>query len=224
MDSRYRILVLALLGVVFVLNPVYLYPDAGGGGERTYHVDRVENEAMADGAIALSERVVNCPGVRLCAAEERVLEDGAVEYDGHVQSFDERSERYEDPGWYPVVRIEGTPYLPEHEYEENGTVLTLTELSSAEAVERAAVPAADLPPEVREAVETGSITVYGDQIEAFERNEIVEHDGEYYVVTRFSRRSHSTKGVAIALLGPTLYALGIGLLFYSGREFGRRAD
>jgi len=217
MNRRYWIVVPVLLGMVLVANPVYLYPD-GGGKERTYALEQVENETMAEIAISRSERVVDCPGVRLCAAEERVLGEGSLGYDGHLQSFEEPFTQYEDPGWYPVVRIGNRPYLPEHESRESGTVLRLTELSPMEAVEEAAVPAADQPEAVREAVETGSVTVHGGHVDILERGAILEHRGDYYVTESRTSDSHWTEN-NLGFLRLLLYGLGGGLLFESGRRF-----
>lgn len=222
MARQYWILVPALLGVALVLNPIVLYP-GGGGVERTYHVEQIENETAAAVAIIHAEdqkSIVDCPGVRLCALEEQILKEGSVEYDGHLQWFEEPWTSYERPGWYPVVRIDSQPYLPEHESGEDGTVLTLTEITHMDAAKHVAVSTADRPPEVQEAVETGSVTVHGERIGAFERGEIIEHDGEYYRPTRFTMRSHWTDGNALIVVRSVLYAIGIGLLTFSGWRFG----
>ena len=217
MKRQYWVIGLLLLGIVLVLNPLYLYPD-GGGHERTYQVDTIENETMADMAISRSEKVVTCPGVRLCATEELILQEGSVEYEGHVQSFDDRFIQFEDPGWYPIVKIGRQPYLPKHEYDGEVSTLTLEEVSYMEAVEYVSEPAEDRPAEVREAASTGSVTVHGEPIEDFERYAIIEYDGDYYMRTAFSGTSHWTEDWLL-FARALLYSLGVGLIFYAGRTY-----
>ncbi|AFZ73828.1 hypothetical protein [Natronobacterium gregoryi] len=210
----------ALLGVGLLLNPLYLYPDGGGAPERTYHVTQVENETMAQQALGLSEDVLDCPGGRSCALERDVLENGSVETDAFVYESNEAS--------YSVVRIEGETYVPESHLEENGTVLTLENVTPLEAVERAAVSTEQRSELVRETVETGSITVYGEQIGSFERNEILEHDGDYYYRHGLEwSGGHWTADPSLVTVRVVLTLLGSGLVAYSGwrlREITDRYD
>lgn len=213
-----------LLGFGLVLNPLYLYPDGGGDSEVTYYVDTIENETAAEAAIQSSEQVLHCPGERPCALETRVLENGAVEYDGVVDDYRE-DPRVDHPPWYPVVRIEGEVYLPESEYRGNRTILTLSDISYMEAVEHTAVDSAERSEEVREAAETGSVTVHGEQIEDFERNRIIEHEGEYYWTYRYKKSGgHWTNDGHLAAVRSVLFALGSGLLVYTGWNVRNTTD
>lgn len=210
MTTRFRwgkIALLALLGVGLVLNPTYFYPAGGDSPEITYRVAEVSNESTAQQAIGLDERVLDCPVERPCALEERILEDGAIQYNGRIQ--DDQS--------YPVVRIGEDTYLPRNEVENRTTRLTLEEVSPQEAVAHAAVPADELRPEVRTAVETGSVTVYGEEIEAFERGWIVEYEGEYYYRNgvRLSPTPW-TNDFALPLVRGVMFAVGVASLLYAG--------
>lgn len=219
---------IALLGLGLMLNPFYFYPNGGGDFEVTYHVEKIENETGAEVALQRSAQVLHCPGERPCALETRILETGSVEYDGFIDDYEEaRNDPRidEDPRLYPIVRIEGEIYLPESEYEDNGTILTLSNISGMDAVEHASVDAEDRSKEVREAVETGSVTVYGEHVEEFEQNLIIEHDGDYYWPTRYqSRGGHWTAGGGLSAVRVLLFTLGSGLLACSGWRFREAID
>lgn len=226
MNRTLLAIALVLLGGALVANPLYLYPEGGGDFKKTYHVERIENESVASQALGLSDQVLSCPGERPCALETRVLESGGVEYDGYLPPGDDYSHALDrkNPRWYPVVRIGGETYLPEAESADETIELRLVEADDTEAVERAAVPADERSPEVREAVETGSVTVYGERVDAFERGEIIEHDGEYfyragYVVVA----GHWTGGPLLAGLRAVLFVVGCGLLVRSGWWWHDRA-
>lgn len=202
-----KIALVALLGIGLVLNPLYLYPDGAGHPEITYTVTEVTNESTALQALGLDERVLDCPAERPCVLEERVHEDGPVQYDGAV--------RKGQP--YPVVRIDDGVYLPRNEVENGTTRLELEEVSPTAAAAHAAVPVEELRPEVRTAVETGSVTVYGERIEAFERGWIVEHAGDYYWNDGFRATGTVwTSGFVLPLLRGILFALGVVSLIYAG--------
>jgi len=212
MRRKHWILIFLFAGTILVLNPFYLYSD-GGGHETTYQVEQIENDEMASQALSNSDQVVMCPGIRLCAAEEPAAENGGVEYDGHVDQFDEWT-----TGWYAIVVIDGQPYLPEDEYQNETVRLTLTEVDEMEAVEHAAKPVeeSERPTDVRTAIETGSVTLYGDRIDMLERNEIIEHDGEYFMLTGSAGSSHWTEDGTLGFTRAILSLLGIGLLVYYG--------
>ncbi|WP_247729619.1 hypothetical protein [Halovivax limisalsi] len=211
---------IAVLGLALLLNPFYLYPDGGGDFKVTYHVVEIGNESGAEAALQQSEQVLHCPGERPCALERQILETGSVEYDGFIEDYeaaraDPRTS--EAPRLYPVVSIEGDLYLPESEYVDNRSILTLSNVSGMEAIEHASVDAADRSTEVREAVETGSVTVYGEHIDDFEQNLIIEHDGSYYWQHRYHfRGGHWTGDGGLWGARALLYTLGGGLLAYSG--------
>ncbi|QCC55198.1 hypothetical protein [Natronorubrum bangense] len=207
---------IALLGIGLVFNPFYLYPNGGGEWERTYHVTPIENETMASQALGLSEEVLGCPSDRPCVLEQQILEDGSVESDVPVYG--------DDSPWYSVVRTANGTYVPERGVEDNETVLTLEEVTAMEAVEEIAVPSDERPEEVREAVTTGSVTVYSETVETFERNEVLEHDGEYYYQTRTRGSSHWTGDGSLAQVRALLFLIGGGLVAYAGWRFKELSD
>lgn len=217
----------ALLGLVLLLNPLYLHPDGSGEYKVTYHVEAIETEVGAEAALQQSEQVLQCPGERPCALETQILEAGSVEYDGFIddsEEFRNDSRITNDPRWYPVVTMAGEPYVPESEYKDNKTVLTLSEISNIEAVERTAVDAAERSEEVQEAVETGSVTVYGEHSSDFEQNKIIAYDGEYYWQTRYQSQGYWLTGSGLIGVRVALFLSGSGLLAYAGWCFRAAAD
>lgn len=206
------ILCISLLGIGLIFNPLYLHPDGGGEPKRTYHVEQVENRAMADQALGLSEEVLDCPGDRPCVLENRILEGDSVASTVPVYT--------DDPPWYPVVRTANGTYIPRQKVENGTTVLTLEEVGAMTAVEQIAVPAGERPEETRKAVETGSITVYGEEIETFERHDVLEHEGDYYMHKRYEGvGSHWTADGRLAIARALLSLIGSGLVAASGWHF-----
>lgn len=91
-------------------------------------------------------------------------------------------------------------------------------MSPIEAVEHAAVPVDEHRSEIREGVRTGSVTVHGERIEAFERNSIISDDGSYYWNSGFHYRSTGTvlHGTGLLVTRCVLYALGVAALVSAG--------
>lgn len=213
MSFAFRPAIIALVGVALLLNPYYLFPDGGGHAAITHQVERVDDDAAAEAALLASERVLHCPGERPCALEREVLDAGAVEYELNRSVGDRRP--------YDVVWMDGRTYRPEETTEDGTMTLELDEIDRTSAVELAAVPAAERSDAVRAAVDTGSVTVYGDRVPAFERNEIVERDGEYYYHEGVERRGvHWAGGLWLAALRGILTVGGIGALLWAGVTFG----
>lgn len=202
------------MGIILLLNTVYLYPDGGGDGEMTYYVDKIENESAAEAALLSSEQVLNCPGARECIFEEEILEEGSIEYNGSIDR---------GPS-YPVIQHEEDVYIPESNINNGTTEFTLRETSNINAIPHAAIPAEDRPPEVKEAVKTGSTTVYDERVETFERGEIIEYENEYYF--RTGTLNQPAPWIASDGLIPVriaLFAIGSGLVFYAGKRLNSTA-
>ncbi|WP_044956458.1 hypothetical protein [Halomicrobium katesii] len=205
-------LAIGVLGIGLIFNPFYFYPGGGGEPKVTHSISEIENETVAQQALGLSERVLDCPGDRLCALESRILEDGAIESPVSV--------RDDGPRWYSVVQTANGTYLPEQNVRNGTTILTLTEASAMEAIAQLAIPADERPTAVREAIETGSITVYGERIAAFERYEVIEQDGHYYQRMGYEGiGDHWTADGGLAIVRALLFLLGIGLVARSGWRF-----
>ncbi|RZV05089.1 hypothetical protein BDK88_4328 [Natrinema hispanicum] len=200
-----------LIGIGLILNPFYLHPD-GGGTKRTYHVEQIENKSMANQAFGLSEKILDCPGNRPCVLEEQILEEDSVESTVPVYN--------DDPPWYSVVRTANGTYIPKQSAENNTTILTLEEVSAMTAVEQLAVPAGEQPEETQKAIETGSVTVYGEVIELFERHEVLEYEGDYYMHKKYEGvGSHWTADGGLAIARAILFLIGSGLVAASGWHF-----
>lgn len=204
----------ALLGVGLLLNPVYLYPDGGGETSQTYEFAEIDDEEAAIHALSRSDAVLQCPGERACKLERDVLEAGSVEYEASMR----RGQRYD------VVAMDDELYLPVDEYDDTGTTtLSLEPLEPREAIEHVAVDAADRPPAVAEGVETGSVTLVGDELESSDRGEILAHDGGYYYVTDYSTRSHWTGDYGLFVARLALFTAGGSALLVAAALLRRDA-
>lgn len=206
-------IVVGLLGVALLLNPIYLYPNGGGDVATTYTLQQIESEEEAVQALSSAPTVLTCPGARACRLEENVQERETVEY----------SSRVEGASRYDVVRIESNWYRPENDVSGESTTLTLQSVDVFEAVEQAAIPATETIPEVREGIESGSVTVYSTTVPSFERDAIVAQGGEHYFVSERSSSPHWTGGNALEFVRVVIFALGIGALLYAGGRLRRPA-
>ncbi|MCU4924390.1 hypothetical protein OB905_00120 [Halobacteria archaeon AArc-dxtr1] len=91
-----------------------------------------------------------------------------------------------------------------------------------EGVSELAVPAAEQSAAVQEAIETGSVTVYGEDVAAFEQSEVIEHEGTYYFNYRVQGAgSHWTGDGGLEQARGMLFALGAGLVAAAGWHFRR---
>ncbi|KTG11130.1 hypothetical protein AUR64_05320 [Haloprofundus marisrubri] len=205
---------LLCFGIGLLLNPVYLYPNNLDGTKSvvTYEVEPVPNETVASQVVHLSEQTLGCGTERACAFEREVAERGSLRYNYTVR---ERSPEW-DPyslsyARYNLVNIDGQFYAPAVREDGEQTVLTHRELSTMQALEHIAVPSSETSPEVRRAVETGSVTVVDDQIPEFERNDPIAHDDEVYSV---AGRSYSSGPVEKVLVWRMLFVL-VGLFAIS---------
>ena len=206
--------VLLVAGIGLLLNPVYFAPDTfdGSDPEVTYEVEPVPNETVAERVVSVSEQTLRCGTERACALELEIAEHGSVEHDGTIQE-DRRAfwDAYAD-AWdrYTLVMIGTEYYVPEQEYTGNETVLTHRHVTPMEALEHIAIPADQTSPEVRETIESGSITLVDKQLPAFERGEAIEYEGDIYHVTR--RTYSSDVGDSVLFSRIFLFLVGTGLV------------
>lgn len=181
--------VLLLVGCSLLLNPVYYAPNNvdGEASEITYEIAPVETEAEARQALIESNAVLQCETSieRPCALEREVVAQGQLEAEIDGPIPDEGSERY-DPyrhgTRYEIVELEDGFHLPETTETTNGTALTLREVSPTAALEYVAVSSEATDDDVREAVETGSVSLTGERIPEFERGQPIAHEGEIYAL------------------------------------------
>lgn len=74
--------------------------------ERTYHVDPIENETMANAVLHQSDASLTCGTERACALEERIVDEGGISFPG---AYDPPFDRQP----YEVVMIDSQWYVPE---------------------------------------------------------------------------------------------------------------
>ncbi|AGB32584.1 hypothetical protein Natpe_2782 [Natrinema pellirubrum DSM 15624] len=209
MDSnKLKTSVLLLIGVGLLLNPIYLVPETLDGSETRvrYDIERVTNESTAKTVIHRSDQTLQCGGdpvERACTLERRILEQGPIESDRPMGRLNVSTERYKR-AWsrYTLVSIDDGFYVPDTRTEGNTTRLSLREVSPMDAVERIAVPSRRMPVAVREAAETGSVTVLDRRLPVFERHDPVVHDGDVYYRTarEVQRPREPTQLVGVRLL------------------------
>ncbi|QCC51148.1 hypothetical protein [Halapricum salinum] len=201
--------VLGLVGVGLLLNPVYLFPQGGESGHR-YWTEEIGSNATAKQALYGSDDVLTT-NARATALETQVLRRDGLSVNGSVRS----------DILYRVVSFRGEFYHPTQHQTENGTRLSLGHLTPMEAVEHAAIPLDETAQPVHTAVETGSVTVYGHPVGTFERERIVEDDGDYYWVDRWRGVSSMADEESALVLRLCAFLAGIGCLLYAGERLWR---
>ncbi|QLG48414.1 hypothetical protein [Natrinema halophilum] len=217
--SWLRVAVLALVGVSLILNPFYLSPDGGGDYKKTYEATEIDPESDTFLQILGSDRILACPGNRICPFERNILEEETYETNAAVNTNREKIlevTNYHDFLGYVMVYMNNTWYLPKERVEGDTTILSLEEVSSKEAIEHAAIPAEKRPEEVLEAIETGSVTVYDTPIQSLEETAIYEHDDKYYGIWLSSQEPHWTGSGILPAVRLVLIFFGSGLVFYTG--------
>ncbi|WP_049923007.1 hypothetical protein [Halopiger djelfimassiliensis] len=189
--SAAKTAVLLVLGIGLLLNPIYLYPDdlTGTGTVSTYDVEPVTNESTAKGVLFRSDRTLKCGTERPCALEREIAENGPVEYEPVVQRRDSKTPYQRAWNRYALIAIDDGYYVPVERSTENGTLLAHRELSTMDALEHIAIPSDRASADVREAIETGSVTLIDRRLPEFESGDPIEHEGEIYRVTGFSSGS-----------------------------------
>ncbi|WP_124192584.1 hypothetical protein [Natrarchaeobius oligotrophus] len=184
--------ILLLVGIGLLLNPVYFSPHSldGTGTEITYEVAPVENETIAGSVVRFSDRTLRCGNERSCVLEEKIMEEGEMEHNRTIKTGSEDQLGFYSNSWekYSVISFEGDFYLPSEESTNQGTVLTHEQVTTAEALNHISVSSNQTSVEVKEAVDTGSVTLIDKRIPEFERQVPIEHEGEVYYVSRISHR------------------------------------
>lgn len=198
---------LLVLGVGLLLNPLYLFPGDvyGTGSAVTYDVERIPNETVAERALIDAEMTLRCGTERPCLLEREIADAGRLEATESVQRDDRATDDPFEHAWarYSLVHIDGEFYVPAVHHENETTILSNRPVSTMEALEHVAVSSDRTSSRVREAVETGSITVYGRRIPEFERGDPIRHEGEFYRVTgvHYSTASNVRIWRLLAFLG-----------------------
>lgn len=172
------------LGFAFLLNPLvvgtfdigdpdtYVYES----GEITFHdngtVDRPAGVDRVDPAIACLESFLP----RSCVLERAIYADGGIRYD--VRSSDFRND-------YRYVHVNGEGFFePIVEDLGNGTFeYTHRPVPRGEVLDDVSEPSSEVSSGVRTAIETGEYRTSDPLADA---DELVVHDGSYYVVSAVS--------------------------------------
>lgn len=224
--ERKRVVLTAMLivGIVSLLNPLYLAPGNldGTARETGYELDEIETEAEAYQALSLAESTLQCGGERPCVLERRIAEQGTVEIDDYMsdrQGYTTDPSQRQDAR-YTLVQFGDEFYVPETNRTGNTTVLTHRELSVLEAVDHAAIPSNQTAPKVRQAVETGSIQLFDEQISAFEQSYPISHEGAVYYVD--SVRYSNVADHQLIFLRMILFITGVGLITAAWSETEKR--
>jgi hypothetical protein len=223
MDRKRIVLTsMLILGVGALLNPLYIVPGNvdGTATETEYELSEVETEAEAYQALSQSEATLQCGGERPCVLERQIAEQGRIEVDGTLggrQAYNTDPSQRQNAR-YNLVQFGDRFYVPETNRTGNTTVLTHRELSVLEATEHAAIPSTQTSPEVRHAVETGSVRLFDEQISAFEQSYLISHNRTvYYVdVVRYS----NTVNEQLIFLRLILFATGAVLVMEAWSNTG----
>jgi len=214
--KRVVLSVLFIAGIVALLNPLFLAPENldGSATEVTYTLSEVETEAEARQALLESETTLLCGtgGERPCVLEQQVAAQGELEFAGTLSddqaSMIDPSQRQN--ARYAVVQLSDEYVIPESERTENGTLLTHRPVSKTEALEHTALQENQITPEIEEAIETGSVTVYDSQIAALEQNYPISYAGSVYRVD--SIQYDNTDNPELLFIRMSLFIVGIILV------------
>ncbi|WP_124178230.1 hypothetical protein [Natrarchaeobius halalkaliphilus] len=202
--------ILLLVGIGLLLNPVYFSPHSldGVGTEITYEVAPIENETIAGSVVRFSDQTLRCGNERSCVLEEKIMAEGDVKYNGTIEIESEDQLGYYSNSWrkYSIVSFDGDFYLPREEITNQETVLTHEQVTTAEALNHTSISSNQTSVEVKEAVDTGSITLIDKTIPEFERQVPIEHEGEVYYVSQVSHRGSPHQHIIPIRL--TLFLLG----------------
>lgn len=195
MEPRDRALLLFGLGLLLVLNPVYLYP-GGVPYEKTYtyRAERVESLEMAMGYDAIHHsRVLDCThGIhhRACVQAHQVGYDGTWRVDNEtpVHLEDDDHGLYTD---YEYVMLPGGVARPNATADNGSVVLSLEASNETDVMARYAADYEDLPEVGKQAVRDGSATTTRrfyrpDTPEPVvsEHRRFVDDGGTFYVLRR----------------------------------------
>jgi len=192
MDPRDRALLLFVVGIVLVLNPVYLFPN-GVPHEKpvTYRAEVIERPDPYASSVP-GYAILDCSSEihhRACVQAKQVGYNGSTRVDDAAfHLHDEESGLYTD---YEYVRFrEG--YAKPNATGRNGTLVLSYEPRTTEAVmSEYAYQYSDLPPVGKRAIQNGTTTTtrrivdFGEYEPVLEEyQEFVERNGTFYAISR----------------------------------------
>lgn len=204
-DRDTRPLVLVAIGVLLVLNPLYLFP-GGPPAERTYELRAEQPDSLESVVLDVDEgdRIRYCePGAgphqhRACLYESLVGPDGTYRIENRTLSNGVLDGGGLAAGYsYVYFGSERGFYEPTVGVDGDDIVLGFDDVSARAVADRIAVPYGVVRPGVRTAIEEGSATVTArrsadgsyrtDRVDDLDRyagtiGGIVEKNGTYYHV------------------------------------------
>ncbi|QCC52018.1 hypothetical protein [Halapricum salinum] len=203
--------ILLLVGLFLLLNPQLTAGLAETDADQ-YGYESFQITVTEDGTLETSEKIfsidsdaacLDIPITRACILEQAVYDDGGIVYAG-PSSFIERSYSYvyvHDEGFFEPVERERSDGRVHYGHDPVDASTAMDRISTP--IDRASVDA-------REAIEQGT---FGTTDEIRDANELIQVDGEYYVVDRTSYDSAGDDGTWVTLLIRWLPGLlGFGLL------------
>ena len=213
---------LVLLAVVFLLNPLYLFPE-GVTATHTYEVEELSEEDYVQ-ALFDAPNVLSCIDERPCQFEREVLDDGPIT----EQSRQRGTAPVQQPvAMYDIVVFDGTGeaaiYRPSTTVDGDSISYDLEPIDAETAVAEASVTtdSDSVSEPAKTAVEDGKYTSMGAVPELRDRA-IIEHDGKYYQA-RTSSFSSTPEPLLVPFAGRIGFTLaGVSLLGISYWRFRNR--
>lgn len=208
-----------IIGIVSLLNPLYFAPGNldGTASEVTYEVTAIETTEEARQALYESEATLLCGvgGERPCVLEREIADRGQIEFDGTLadrQAYDGDPYQRQNSR-YALVQLDDGFFVPETNRTGNTTVLTHRTVSTMAALEHVAIPSNQTSPEVRDALESGSVRTRDARIPEFEQKYPIKRGDDVYRVDSITY--DTTPDYEILAVRLTLFVLGVSLVSYS---------
>lgn len=230
MTPRNRSLLLFALGLILVLNPVYVFPNGVPYEEQiTYRAERIDRVGETHRKLPTSA-VLDCRGPishRECVQAHRVGYDGRVlvENETRVALEDEETGLYVG---YEYVRFDRGYTRPTASVEGGNLVLSYDPVSQKRVLSEYATPFGSLPPLGKRAIRNGSASTTRrfadfDDVEPFvidEEQRIVNRSGTFYRIDL--ERKVSDRQFPPWILGVVRIVGvigGAGLMVFAGRRY-----
>lgn len=223
---------LAILGVLLLLNPVYLYPH-GGPQEKTlqFEAERVGTSDLGDVSIldVADSSVLVCTGTtnrRECLFERRVGTNGSLTVE-NVTFYRTEDGEMRSYTHYLYVYLDGGFYEPRAEETNGSVVLRLERVNETTVTQTFTTEFEHALPVLQRAIENGSATKTLTVTEPNPREvtldrlrsatpALVRSGEEYYVVRRVSYESRRfALAKYLSYLQTAAFFVGLGLVVYA---------
>lgn len=229
LGSRYdRGLLLAIVGTLLLLNPLYVYPD-GGRYVQTYGFESTQvNGSVTSSLVQFDDRRVLECGLdrgRSCLLERGIGPNGTLVVDD-ASALDDQRDDGRLVSSYRYVHLDSGFYRPNATVSNGSVVLSLERVDPAVVASDVAVEYRRAPDTIQRAVDTGSASTTistpnvelpgpkpEHELDNYDRK-LVEKDGRFYAVRQvryhsrpFSLRKHLSVIRGLGVL------IGFGLVF-----------